>query len=157
MLILISYICGIAQTGCTAFFINTATMFITRALSFILPVVMLLSACASGPVKQTESGIIVKVQNQTEDGARLVRLEVFGDKLIRVSATPERKFSDQQSLVVLPAQNKTPFEVAQNGDTVTLKTSAVQARVLVTTGEVSFADCCGNTLLKEQEGGGGTI
>ena len=157
MLILISYICGIAQTGCTAFFINTATMFIARALSFILPAVMLLSACASGPVKQTESGIIVKVQNQTEDGARLVRLEVFGDKLIRVSATPERKFSDQQSLVVLPAQNKTPFEVAQNGDTVTLKTSAVQARVLVTTGEVSFADCCGNTLLKEQEGGGKTF
>ena len=113
----------------------------------------LLGACA-GPVKQDENGVTVKVQQPVENGPALVRLEVMGEKLIRVSATPEKKFADPQSLVVLPSSEKTQFEVTQNGETVTVATSSVKANVSTVTGEVWFTDAEGNMILQEQKGGG---
>ena len=78
----------------------------------------------------------------------------MGEKLIHVSATPEKKFADPESLIIIPAQEQTPFTVAQNGDTVTVATSSVKANVLASTGEVWFTDVEGNMILREETGGG---
>ena len=112
-----------------------------------------LSAC-TGTVRQDENGVTVKVQQPVENGPALVRLQVMGEKLIHVSATPEKKFADQQSLVVLPVTEKTAFEVVQDGDVVTVSTSAVKANVCTATGAVWFTDLEGNVILAEQQGGG---
>ncbi len=125
----------------------------SRTVFFSLLASMVLCSC-SGTLKQDESSVTVKVQNPVEGGPALVRLEVIGEKLIRVSATPEKKFADPQSLVVLPAMQQTPFEVEQRGDTVTVTTAALDANVLSSTGEVWFTDLSGNIILKEEEGGG---
>ena len=114
---------------------------------------MAFNAC-TGNLKQDENGVTVKVQQPAENGPALVRLEVMGDKLIRVSATPEKKFADPQSLVVLPSAEKTPFEVVQNEETVTVSTASVKANVSTVTGEVWFTDAEGNVILAEQKGGG---
>ncbi len=115
---------------------------------------LLLNSC-SGPSYRTDgSGVTVKVQNVIDGGPRLVRLEVMGEKLIHVSATPERKFADQESLVIIPVTGKTPFAVEQDGDTVSVVTSAVKACVLASTGEVWFSDLEDNVILEEQKGGG---
>ena len=128
-----------------------------RFVSFYLLAGLLLGSCSGSVYKQNDSSVTVKVQDPAENGPALVRLEVAGEKLIRVSATPEKKFADPQSLVVLPAQERTPFTVSQNGDTVTVATSAVKANVLASTGEVWFADAEGNLLLREETGGGKTF
>jgi len=128
----------------------------TKLNLFIFIASLALTAC-TGVVRQNENGVTVKVQNPAENGPALVRLEVAGEKLIRVSATPEKKFADPQSLVILPAQEQTPFTVSQNGDTVTVATSAVAANVLASTGEVWFTDAEGNMLLREETGGGKTF
>ncbi len=112
-----------------------------------------LSAC-TGTVRQDENGVTVKVQQPVENGPALVRLQVMGDKLIHVSATPEKKFADPQSLVVLPVTEKTAFDVVQDGDVVTVSTSAVKANVCTSTGAVWFTDLEGNVILAEQQGGG---
>ncbi len=113
---------------------------------------LVFSACSA--VKQDASSVTVKVRQAAEGGPALVRLEVMGEKLIHVSATPENKFADPESLVILPAEEKTPFTVEQNGDVVTVATSAVKANVLTTTGEVWFTDAEDNMILREEEGGG---
>ncbi len=100
------------------------------------------------------TGVTVKVRETVENGPSLVRLEVMGDKLIHVSATPEKRFADPQSLVVLPAAQRTPFEVEKDGDVVTVVTSAVRANVSKLTGEVWFTDLDGKELLREETGGG---
>ena len=125
----------------------------TKLILSSLSVMMLLGAC-SGVCKVTENGVTVKVQRHVEDGPALVRLEVLGEKLIHVSATPERRFADPESLVILPAEQNTPFEVEYRGDTVTVVTSAVRANVLKSTGEVWFTDIDGQMLLREETGGG---
>ncbi len=123
-----------------------------RRFSFLLMAGLLICACSD--VKYDDSGVTVKTRGAAEGGPALVRLEVMGDKLIRVSATPEREFVDPQSLVILPAASQTPFAVECDGDVVTVVTAAVKANVLKTTGEVWFTDLAGNVILREEEGGG---
>ena len=123
----------------------------TKLTLLALSVLMVLNACT---VRQDKDGVTVKVQNPAENGPALVRLEVMGEKLIHVSATPEKKFVDTESLVVLPSEKKVPFEVVRNGETVTVSTAAVNANVSTVTGEVWFTDPEGNVILAEQQGGG---
>ncbi|MBR5861753.1 MAG: DUF5110 domain-containing protein [Bacteroidales bacterium] len=120
---------------------------------FLLSALLVLGACAD-VYKVTENGVSVKVQQPSEDGPTLVRLEVMGEKIIHVSATPERKFADPESLVIIPAKEKTGFAVEQNEDTITVSTSEIKANVLASTGEVWFTDMDGKVFLREDEGGG---
>ncbi len=122
-----------------------------KGISFLLAG---LAICACSAVKQDDSGVTVKVRRAAEGGPALVRLEVMGEKLIHVSATPESEFADPQSLVILPSKEVTPFTVETAGDTVTVATAAVRANVLKTTGEVWFTDLAGNMILREETGGG---
>ena len=125
-----------------------------KAVLSILTAGLIFSGCAGKIYTCKDASVIVKVQNVEEDGPALVRLEVLGDKLIHVSATPEKKFADPESLVILEQERNTPFTVTSEDEVVTVATSAVKANVLVTTGEVWFTDPDGNVILKEQAGGG---
>ena len=68
---------------------------------------------------QDENGVTVKVRKAEEGSPALVRLEARGERLIHVSATPEREFADRNSLVVLPGGSATEFSVDRRADTVT--------------------------------------
>ena len=59
-----------------------------------------LTACQKNEVK-------VKCADYT------LRLQVVSPEIIRVSASPDGKFQDRQSLVVLPQAAKTDFEVSE--------------------------------------------
>ena len=120
-----------------------------KGFYLLLMAALLLGSCSDKVYKQNGTGVAVKVRNSVENGPALVRLEVMGENIIRVSATPEKKFADPQSLVILPAQVQTPFTVAQNGDTVSVATPSVTANVLASTGEVWFTDAEGRLLLRE--------
>lgn len=113
---------------------------------------LLLGACSGNVYEETGNGVIVKVQQKGDTDVRLVRFQVMGEKLIHVSATPEKKFADRQSLVVVPQTEQTPFTVAQQGDTITVATDEVRASVLASTGEVWFTDEDGNMILQENKG-----
>ena len=52
---------------------------------------LLFGACANKVYEETGDSVIVKVQQEVTGGPRLVRLQVMGDKLIRVSATADSK------------------------------------------------------------------
>ena len=118
---------------------------------------LLFGACANKVYEETGDSVIVKVQQEVTGGPRLVRLQVMGDKLIRVSATADSKFADPQSLIVVPQEKQIPFAVMQNGDTITVSTEEVKASVLASTGEVWFADKDGKLILQENKGGGKTF
>lgn len=126
------------------------------ALSLMAFLVM---GCNNGPVERYDQGVIIHVDGATDNPSapKLVRLQVEGEKIIRVSATADNKFADPQSLIITEREVKTPFDVEQQGDTVILSTAALRARVLVSTGEVCFLDTLGNVILQEQEGGGKTF
>ena len=115
---------------------------------------LLFGACSNKVYEETGDSVIVKVQQKEIGGPRLVRLQVMGDKLIRVSATADSKFADPQSLIVVPQEKQTSFAVVQNGDTIIVSTEEVKASVLASTGEVWFTDRNGELILQENKGGG---
>ena len=118
---------------------------------------MLLCGCSVNDYRQNDDSVTVKVSRPVEGGPRLVRLQVVGDRLIHVSATPERRFADPESLIILPSQTETPFTVESSDDVVTVTTAALKANVRISTGEVWFSDLSGNVMLREEAGGGKTF
>ncbi|MBR4298561.1 MAG: DUF5110 domain-containing protein [Bacteroidales bacterium] len=128
----------------------------SKTLACLMALALIVLSCAK-PYVQNGRGVIVKVQDPCENGPRLVRLEVVGDKIVHVSATPERKFADPQSLVVLPQEGRTGFDLVEEDGMLVVETSALKAVVSMSTGEVRFEDKEGNVILAEQEGGGKTF
>ena len=122
-----------------------------------LLVASFLGACSGNGYEQMTDGIIVKIRHPYPQSARLLRFQVMGEKLIHVSATPEDEFTDKKSLIIVPQEKQTPFQVRQSGDTISVITKKLMASVLSSTGEVWFADEAGNIILRENKGGGKTF
>jgi alpha-D-xyloside xylohydrolase len=112
-----------------------------------------LASCSSSKYEKNGSGIVVNIAQSDDLAVRKVRLQVMGDKLIRVSATPESKFSDAESLIIVPPTEQTPFDVTETDSTVSVTTSCVTATVSLSTGNVSFYDKDGKQILAEDPAG----
>lgn len=102
-----------------------------------------------------DDGIIINLKGENKQSAKQVRLQVITDDVIRVSATPSNKFSENKSLITVYEKTKTNgWDVIQQEGSVALKTSTTVATVSLSTGEVIFSDLEGNILLAENKGGG---
>ena len=99
-----------------------------------------IASCSPSDVERTPNGVIVQIDTKDPTQARQVSLEVLGERLIHVSATPERRFSNKESLVVLPQRTKTDFSVEEKEDSVFVHTSKLTASVSRKTGVVRFID-----------------
>ncbi len=123
-----------------------------RPFIFIVSILLAGASCAGCSaigVEKTEKGVVVTVDRQNPTDVRKVRLEVMGEKLIHVSATPERRFSTDESLIVVPQKEQTAFTVEETDSTVAVKTGRLCATVCKTTGRVRFADAEGKEILSE--------
>lgn len=124
---------------------------------FSLLVALVLTSCGGSDVQKLSDGIIVNIAQEQPTDVRKVRLQVMGDKLIRVSATPENKFSDRESLIIVPQEEGASFQVEDAETSVSVTTSEIRAIVDKGTGEVKFTDLEGRVILAENQGGGKTF
>ncbi len=125
--------------------------------SFCLLAGLVFTACGKQVYEKTQDGVVVKVKQNSSADVSKVRLQALGNKLIRVSATPDKEFDDRQSLIIVPQKNKTPFTVEENDSAVVLATSMVRASVQKNSGKVTFTDLDGNRILAEDQNGGKTF
>ena len=91
-----------------------------------------------------------------EGQAKVIRLEVMNDNIIRVRATSKDALPEKPaSLMIVPqvAPAKGSFSVNEEGDKVVVKAENVKAVVSKATGEVIFYDAEGKVLLKEAKDG----
>ena len=139
-----------------------------RILSLLAATALLFVSCAQKEYAVKGNTVTVKLQapvlRQAQEPvgelveppvqqASQVRLQVLGEKIIRVSATPDPKFNDRKSLVVLPMKGTTKFQVSMDEGLVKVSTSAVTVTVDTATGKLKFTDAEGKTLLDSGEGG----
>ena len=123
----------------------------SRYAVFILAFFALVS-CVEKEYKTLDDGVVVNVREPVEGGPQKVRLSVMSDKVVRVSATPDRSFHDRNSLIILPnASVKTEFVIRNHKDEVELQTAALSAIVNKTDGKVRFTDAGGNTITNETQ------
>ncbi len=123
---------------------------------YLVPFMLLLSATAACTTDYVDNGknITVRVSQPTPNGAKLLRMEVINDNIIRVRATNEEAFPDKQkSLMIVPQTQKATYNVSQEGNTVTVSARNVKAVVDAATGHVAFYDAEGHLLLNGSENG----
>ncbi len=122
--------------------------------TYLLCAAFVWASCAGSGYEQTSDGVVVRLHPREKQDVRMVRLQVINDKVIHVSATPEKKFSEEPSLIIVPQSSETSFSVEEKDRTVLLTTARLRASVSLETGEVTFADSEGRSILRENEGGG---
>ncbi|MDB5691750.1 MAG: alpha-xylosidase [Alphaproteobacteria bacterium] len=102
-------------------------------------------ALAAGSFRKTDTGILVTPERGPE---KQVRLDVYGDGIVRVTATPARRIEMPASLMVT-ARPGGAFTVAARAGHVLLKTRRLAADVDLADGRVAFRDAAGRPLLAE--------
>ncbi|SNT02965.1 TIM-barrel domain-containing protein [Sphingopyxis indica] len=104
------------------------------------------SALAEGTYRATGTGVIV---NPDQGSERTVRLQVYGDGLIRVTAAPTETIDLPSSLMVTAVPQTDGFTLSEGPGSVTLATGSVSAEVQLSDGQVTFRDSGGKILLTE--------
>ena len=129
----------------------TKTLFVTAA--WILGA---MGAQAAGFV-QNGNYLTVQLKQHQNYGPSQIRLQVVGDRIIRVQATAEQSFRSKQSLIIVPQNSKAQYKVEEQGDDLIITTAAMRAVLNEATGQITFYDLKDQVLLKEVAQGGKTF
>lgn len=107
------------------------------------------AATPSPSFERLPDGIVVPY------GDGLLKLQVCTEGIVRVAYAKDRAFFTRESYMLDPKRaRETPsWTVAENADTVSLRTARLEARVDRRAGAVSFYDAAGRLLLAERAGG----
>lgn len=115
---------------------------------------LLFISCNKKPYSVLENGVIIRLRQTDIHQARFVRIQVLSDDIFRVTATPDKQFSDQESLSVIMAANKTKnWSVRETPDSLHIITKSTKAAVSLKTGMIVFYDSLNHTILKEDPNG----
>ncbi len=109
---------------------------------------IMLTAIARPAPEKLPDGIVVAQPG----GFR--KIELRDASTVRVLYASDRAFFSHPSLVVLPGANLAPtaWTLEANDQTALIRTSALQVRVNLDSGDISFLDLQGRTILAEQPG-----
>ena len=122
-----------------------------RSLSLVSAALVLVSGASpgrTGEVKRLAQGVEIPLEEGT------LRLQVWGERTLRVLFTPRGGAFPRPSLVVLPGgREKTAWSVKEGKDALEVSTRLFRARVDLPGGRVTFMDGAGGVLLREAPGG----
>ena len=129
----------------------TKTLFVTAAL--------ILGAMGAQAADFVQNGnyLTVQLKQHQNYGPSQIRLQVVGDRIIRVQATAEQSFRNKQSLIIVPQKGKANYKVEEQGDDLIITTAAMRAVLNEATGQITFYDLKGQVLLNEVAQGGKTF
>ena len=102
----------------------------------IVSALLALASCQRGEV-------VVRTDNAA------VRLQVISPEIVRVSVSPDGKFHDRQSLVVLPQQSYQDFKLSKEAGKVVLSTPALSVEVSKADGTLQFFKADGTPLASD--------
>ena len=122
---------------------------------FLLAALILLTLCSQTTWQRYDKGVTINLDARKPSVPRTMKLEVVNANVIHVIASPENRFTDEKSLCVVDRGDALPkFDVRQVADSLIVSTSAVKAKVSLSSGQVIFTDRNNGIILKEPEGGG---
>lgn len=129
----------------------TKTLFVTAAL------ILGAMGVQSADFVQNGNYLTVQLKQHQNYGPSQIRLQVVGDRIIRVQATAEQSFRSKQSLIIVPQNSKAQYKVEEQGDDLIITTAAMRAVLNEATGQITFYDLKDQVLLKEVAQGGKTF
>jgi alpha-D-xyloside xylohydrolase len=94
-------------------------------------------------LQKQADGVVLKTE------AGLLRLQVWSDRVIRVTCAPSNELPTNTSFSVIGMPGKTKWSLRENPEAVVIKTREFQARVERKTGTVEFFDLKGELILRD--------
>ena len=114
----------------------------------------LYATVAQAAVKTEGNFVTIDIENAQAGAARVVRLQVVNDNIVRVQATCEAQLPTKPaSLMIVQQTAKPKFTVTDNGDSYCVKAKNVTATVNKADGRIKFTDEGGKVLATEAVGG----
>jgi alpha-D-xyloside xylohydrolase len=108
--------------------------------------------------EKLSDGVVLKLDKKVASGISRLKIEVCGDELIRVVASPADTFSARPSLMRVPLTGPAPeWSVLEKGGEIEIATAKLKVRVNKQNGAVSFHDAHGKLILAERSEGGRII
>ena len=129
----------------------TKSLFVTAAL------ILGTMGVQAADFVQNGNYLTVQLKQHQNYGPSQIRLQVVGDRIIRVQATAEQSFRNKQSLIIVPQNSKAKYKVEEQGDDLIITTAAMRAVLNEATGQITFYDLKNQVLLKEVAQGGKTF
>ncbi len=121
----------------------------------LFAVLILLIACGKNTYEKVNDGIIIKLKKYEQNSAKILKIQVVSDDIIRVIASPEKDIKVKNSLMVIHQNsNDIKWETEEIDGYILVKTSKIIAKVNTQSGEIEFFDKEGNPILAEKKGGG---
>jgi alpha-D-xyloside xylohydrolase len=118
---------------------------ISAVISFSLPMLARDSRVKS--VNNQSDGVLVSTD------AGVLRLQVWSDRVIRVSYAERAELPASKSFSVIGEPQSTAWTLTETADAIVVETKAVRVRVDRSSSAVSFLDLTGNAILEEVKGG----
>jgi len=82
-----------------------------------------------------------------------IEFQVYSPEIVRVLKYPKQQQPEKTSFSVVLQPRKTAYKVSRENNVLTLTTSAITIKADMLTGNISYADSEGNSLLKEKVSG----
>ncbi len=125
-----------------------------KRIFYLLTFSFALFSCSQAVWKKTQDGVTIHPKANEKTTAHTIRLEVIGDKIIHVLASPTDEILQTKSLCVVNQPEKPlNFDVLEQNDSLIVKTAKIQARVSLSSGVVAFYDENGRKILQARDGG----
>lgn len=105
---------------------------------------ILICACSQSSINDNQ--IVV-----TADDGTQVRVEAISNKIVRVSATPEKQFAPNNSLIIVPQATIQFNQISETDSTTTAETTDLRVIINKHTGQVNFTTLTGEPILCEQQ------
>ena len=118
---------------------------------------LLLTSFSIKRYEKTNDGIIVNIKQAKSSGIKKLRIQVLGEELIHISATPENEFPKDSSLIIVPNLKTVAFNVIEEKDSIKLSTASLTVMISSIDGGIRFKDKSGKLILGEKAGGGKTF
>ncbi|MGB3005851.1 MAG: TIM-barrel domain-containing protein [Chitinophagaceae bacterium] len=99
---------------------------------------------------KTQNGVVVFPDSRFSKNVKAVQLRAVTDKIIRVTASPEKEVLPDKSLIVIQQPVAVNWELKETKETIEMITASVKTRVSLATGAVSFFDKNDNPVLAEK-------
>jgi len=116
---------------------------------------ILFTMCSQTIWEKTDNEVIIRFKSKSSDIPEQMKLEIIGDEIINVIASPIKSFSTEKSLCIVDRDYPKPvFNVKQVQDTLIVSTQRIKAKVSLVTGQVIFCDVNNRMILSEKPGGG---
>lgn len=125
-----------------------------KKIYFGVVALLIFTACSTVQYQKTADGVIINLKQNHPTQPCRIRLQVLGDELVHVSATPDKNFPADSSLIIVPGIKTAPFTVQDAPDSITLSTNTLKVVVSKSNGGIKFKDKNGKTILAEKSGGG---